>query len=145
MRIEERMLTGKFLQELWELNNSCFVEAERPTFGMFEYLATQGDTFAAYTYTSQLAGLAIVTEKENAPHLWTLAVKEKFRCDGFGRGLLEEVHEVFPIITLTTRVDNAHAQVLYLKSGYRVEKVLRNYYPGGIDGLFMRRKDYGKD
>jgi ribosomal protein S18 acetylase RimI-like enzyme len=140
MKIEASALTGNLLRELWELNNACFPEAERPDFGMFEYIATQGTVFAIYSYRSELAGLAVVTEKEGGPHLWTIAVKCHFRCDGYGGELLDEVHNAFPTITLTTRIDNVGAQVLYLKHGYRVERILKRYYPNKIDGLFMRRK-----
>ena len=138
MKIKASALTGNLLRELWELNNACFPEAERPDFGMFEYIATQGTVFAVY-FKSELAGLAVVTEKEGGPHLWTLAVKHEFRCDGFGSELLNWVHRDFPNITLTTRIDNVGAQVLYLKHGYRVERILKGYYPNRIDGLFMRR------
>ena len=146
MRLTEKELTGDMLRELYELNNPCFPLDEQPPFAMFEYQATRGNVFVRYSDDcTKKWGLAIVTDREGGHHLWTLAVKGTVRGQGVGGDLLCEVHKSFPEITLHTRIDNIPAQVLYLKNGYRVERVMRGYYPNKIDGLFMRRKDYGKD
>ena len=146
MRLTESELTGDLLRELHALNNSCFPKELQPPFGEFEYQATRGNVFILRTPTlEQLVGLAIVTDREGGHHLWTLAVGEIYRGWGFAKKLLNEIHAAFPEITLNTQVDNVAAQVLYLKNGYRVEKVSRWYYPNNVDGVFMRRKNYGQD
>jgi ribosomal protein S18 acetylase RimI-like enzyme len=137
MRLTEGQFTGDLLRELHELNNSCFCEAEQPSFGVFEFNATTYDTFVPSIYSPR--GLAIVILKQGEPHLWTLAVGEDFRRLGYAQELLDEVHGNFPEITLNTRIDNTPAQMLYLKNGYRIEKVSRGYYPNNVDGVFMRR------
>src|SRR5271165_2372350 len=145
MKITEKELTGDMLRALHALNNSCFPKELHPPFGEFEYQATRGNVFVVYNPQVELVGLAIVTDREGGHHLWTLAVSERYRSLGYAKRLLDEIHKDFPEITLNTQIDNVAAQVLYLKNGYRIERVLRGYYPNKIDGVFMRRKNYGQN
>ena len=139
MRLKPNQLTGELLRRLWALNNSCFDKDEHPSFGIFEYHATNGAVYATPNEASPV-GIAIVTPHTHEPHLWTLAVAKENRRAGYGEDLLCEVLGDFHEITLHTRVDNGPAQMLYLKYGFRVEKIAKNYYPNRVDGLFMRRK-----
>lgn len=138
MRLKPNQLTGELLRRLWALNNSCFDKDEHPSFGIFEYHATNGAVYVTPNEVCPL-GLAIVTTP-HFPHLWTLAVEAESRRKGYGEDLLCQVLGDFHEITLHTRVDNARAQMLYLKYGFRVEKIAKNYYPNRVDGLFMRRR-----
>ena len=134
MLIADKDKSGPLLRHLCSVNNMCFPAEERPSQGMFEYEAETGFLFV----TPDKWGLAIV-KQQNGAHLWTLAVHPDMRRLGHGQSLLMEVNDLFRDITLHTRVDNVPAQLLYLKNGYRVEKVLKGYYPNKIDGLLMRR------
>lgn len=142
MKLKPEEKTGDMIRELQAINNSGFTRTERPTSGMFEYFVNENDVFIVRRL-GEVAGFAIVDNFAGDRRIWTIAVRPKDRELGFAKELLREIDTYTFLgkdIVLTTRVDNTPALVLYLKSGYVIEKVLRNFYPGGVDGIFMRRK-----
>lgn len=67
-------------------------------------------------------------------HITNVAVLEDYRKQGIGDALMHKLEEVAEEkemigITLEVRMNNAAAQKLYYKHGYRAEGLRKNYYP----------------
>ena len=78
-------------------------------------------------------------------HIVTLDVAEKFRRQGVGTRLLEEMEEHFVFqgvraVLLETSVENKSGIAFWEKHGYRTEAVVKKYYLGKIDAFEMRKK-----
>ncbi len=60
---------------------------------------------------------------------------------GLGRRLLTASEETLDgsAIYLTVRASNTPASMLYQQAGYRQVRVKRRWYPGGEDGIEMRK------
>jgi ribosomal-protein-alanine N-acetyltransferase len=84
--------------------------------------------------------------KEASFHITNIAITEKFRRKGYGRKLLnfiEKIATTYRIkkISLEVRRSNCIAQDMYRKYGYKVIRVLKNYYQEEKeDALVMEKK-----
>lgn len=124
------------------LNTFAFPSDYRASSLSLQFAYENGDTFITAVGERYLA-FAIVTKQNGQPHLWAIGTDPRYRGEGIGGRLLDEViniyqREAYEYIELTVRVDNP-AQKLYFDKGFRVRQVLKNYYDGGFDGLRMRR------
>jgi ribosomal protein S18 acetylase RimI-like enzyme len=135
-------------EEIKIIDNLCFhgVEAPPPTellrqFQMSDVFITRFDIMKGLGYGPVVA-YAIVRKFPDIAILWQIAVTPSSQGNGFGSELLKEINAAYQDrpIELTVKVDNDRAQVLYLKHGYRVTNVLRNYYKPEGHGLLMRRE-----
>jgi len=84
--------------------------------------------------------------KEVSFHITNIAITEKFRRRSYGRKLLnfiEKIADTHKInkISLEVRRSNCIAQDMYRKYGYKVIRVLKNYYQEEKeDALVMEKK-----
>ena len=77
-----------------------------------------------------------------------VAVTNKFRGQGIATHLLSEMEHSFPkeiddvveTITLEVRESNEAAKALYLKNGYELVVVKKNYYKDGENALYMLKR-----
>lgn len=72
----------------------------------------------------------------------TIGVLPEYEGHGFGRAMLEQMHERAheqgaERILLEVRADNPRAQRLYERNGYRAIHVRRGYYDDGTDAIIM--------
>lgn len=72
----------------------------------------------------------------------TIGVLPEYEGHGFGRAMLEQMHERAreqgaERILLEVRADNPRAQHLYERNGYRAIHVRRRYYEDGTDAIIM--------
>lgn len=72
----------------------------------------------------------------------TIGVLPEYEGHGFGRAMLEQMHERArelgaERILLEVRADNPRAQRLYERNGYRAIHVRRRYYEDGTDAIIM--------
>ncbi len=72
----------------------------------------------------------------------TIGVLPEYEGNGFGRAMLEQMHERAreqgaERILLEVRADNPRAQRLYERNGYRAIHVRRGYYDDGTDAIIM--------
>lgn len=72
----------------------------------------------------------------------TIGVLPEYEGRGFGRAMLEQMHERAreqgaERILLEVRADNPRAQRLYERNGYRAIHVRRGYYDDGTDAIIM--------
>ena len=79
-------------------------------------------------------------------HITNIAITEKFRRKGYGRKLLKFIEKIAAThkikkISLEVRRSNCIAQDMYKKYGYKVIRVLKNYYQEEKeDALVMEKK-----
>ncbi len=133
-----------FEDDIVELNKASFFGEERAPDGVVRDIFRTAPAVFAFYSDRNLLGAALVTDKFGEPYIWSIAVAEKSRGQGIGGALLEEIAlyaRELPAsgISLTVNANNADAQRLYLKAGYRVMKFLPNYYGKNGSGLLMRR------
>jgi ribosomal protein S18 acetylase RimI-like enzyme len=129
------------------IDHQCFVGVEAPPADELLRQFEMNDVFILrFDYMKGLGfgpivGYAIVRQFPDIALLWQIAVSPSDQGYGHGTILLHEVNAAYNIpIELTVKVDNDRAQVLYLKNGYRVKNLLRNYYKPEGHGLLMRRE-----
>ncbi len=138
-------------EDIVELHDASFEHWERAPRGILRTQYDTGQVFVMYQNEygcRTLLGFLIRTSKHGEPYVWAVAVRKQSRGQGIGKALIDEaVCEVRENglrwskgIGLTVNVDNTDAIRLYLKEGFRVTKVLIDYYGPGGDGIFMRKK-----
>ena len=97
------------------------------------------DSVVAY-----IAGVIVRHSSRRVAQIHSMAVMPAWRKHGIGSMLLEyfekkAASERCQLVTLEVRRTNRSAQSLYSRFGYTVEKVLKDYYAAGSDGLEMRK------
>jgi ribosomal protein S18 acetylase RimI-like enzyme len=137
-------------QEIQIINHQCFHGAEAPPptellrqFENADVFILRCDHMTGLDF-GPIVAYASVQAYPSISTIWQIAVSPKEQGLGHGTLLLHEVINAYKTpISLTVKVDNDRAQVLYLKSGFRVKSVLKNYYKPEGDGLLMRREFNG--
>ncbi len=140
-----RPLTIAQLDEVWRLDQRCFVDGEAYSRDTFEYLLTAPEcvSYRAVTQGGMMVGFIVgLIEPDHTGHVTTLGVAPEYRRRGIARQMLEKVEDGFRrrdvrIIRLEVRSINNGAQQLYRDLGYIVTQRLPRYYSNGGDGLLM--------
>lgn len=140
-----RPLTLAQLDELWRLDQRCFVDGEAYSRDTFEYLLTSPDCIAyrAVTDDGTMTGFIVgLIEPDRTGHVTTLGVAPEHRRRRIANRMLEKVEEGFRrrhvrVARLEVRAVNTGAQDLYRNIGYTVTQRLPRYYSNGGDGLLM--------
>ena len=144
-RYDVRPLTITQLDEVWRLDQRCFVDGEAYSRDTFEYLLTAPEcvSYRAVTQGGMMVGFIVgLIEPDHTGHVTTLGVAPEYRRRGIARQMLEKVEDGFRrrdvrIIRLEVRSINNGAQQLYRELGYIVTQRLPRYYSNGGDGLLM--------
>ena len=154
MKLTSEQKTVDVYTRLRSINDECFYDIDNPPVSEFLMRFEQGDVFVLRfdhmlgVGKGAIVAYAIVDTASPNAHLWQIATSPNHRGHGYATDLLKEIESEYSGkkfgITLTVRVDNTTAQVLYLKNGYRVESVLHEYFGPETDGLYMRKEFYGK-
>ena len=141
MKLTSAEKTTEMLNTLRGVSDQCF-NIDSPPESEFSWRFEAGDVFILRFDPmlgigfGPVVAYAICTPMN---FLWQIATFPPYRGRGFATDLLKEIFEEYKgDIELTVRLDNATAQMLYLKNGFRVVSVLRKYFPPE-DGLLMRR------
>lgn len=140
-----RPLTLAQLDELWRLDQRCFVDGEAYSRDTFEYLLTSPECVAyrAVTGDGTMTGFIVgLIEPDHTGHITTLGVAPEHRRRRIANRMLEKVEEGFRrrlvrVARLEVRAVNTGAQDLYRNLGYIVTQRLPRYYSNGGDGLLM--------
>jgi ribosomal protein S18 acetylase RimI-like enzyme len=142
MRLTNEQKTVEMFNAIAKMNEEIFAEDERAPREKLKTHFLQDDIYVVLTTelgAQDPIGFAFVTER-GGPYLMIMAVASAYRGYGYGKWLLDEITGNYPgaAMTLTCKVDNVSAQVLYLRNGFRPVRVIPRYY-GETDGLLMRR------
>ena len=92
-----------------------------------------------------IAGFILTEENPPLAHIVTLDVAESHRRQGIGSQLLTASESNLGLrgvrtVLLETATSNAAGVAFWQRHGYRIEAVLKNYYPGRLDAYEMRKR-----
>jgi ribosomal protein S18 acetylase RimI-like enzyme len=144
MKLSDREKDRDMLTRLLAISDQSFSGVERPPYEVFRDHFNDSDVFVDCSIRP--AAFAIVTDR-GGPYIWSIAVQPSLRKQGIGAALLREVIAYYRNqeqmhIALTCKVDNVPAQILYLKTGFRPVRVMKEYYAKEGDGVTMRMPLY---
>jgi len=145
VRYDIRPLTVSQLDEVWRLDQRCFVDGEAYSRETFEYLLTASESvsYRAVASGGAMVGFVIgLVEPDHTGHVTTVGVAPEHRRRHLARRLMQNVEEGFRrrnvrLVRLEVRSLNTAAQRLYKNFGYSVTQRLPKYYSNGGDGLLM--------
>lgn len=137
------------LEEIYQIEVECFPE-DAFTLSFIKSLIEDPDfIFLVATLNERIAGF-VVGALENfrgktVGHIYSIDVKSEYRGRGIGSLLLKSIEETLreagaKECYLEVRIDNLVARSLYFKFGYRVFRVLKNYYGAGKDGILLMKR-----
>jgi ribosomal protein S18 acetylase RimI-like enzyme len=142
---EIRSLTISQLDEVWRLDQRCFIDGEAYSRETFDYLLTAPESvsFRAVTAGGVMAGFVIgLVEPDHTGHVTTVGVAPEHRRRNLAKRLMGTVEDGFRkrnvrLVRLEVRTLNVAAQKLYESLGYSITQKLPKYYSNGGDGLLM--------
>lgn len=140
-------LTSAQLDEVWRLDQRCFVDGEAYSRDTFDYLLSAPECVAYRIVTTEGAMVGFIVgliEPGATGHITTLGVAPEHRRRHIARRMMERIEQGFrqrgcTSVRLEVRTVNLGAQRLYTQIGYTVTQRLPNYYSNGGDGLLMIR------
>jgi len=144
-RYDVRPLTISQLDEVWRLDQRCFIDGEAYSRETFEYLLTAPESisYRAVTAGGVMVGFVIgLVEPDHTGHVTTVGVAPEHRRRSLAKRLMAQVEDGFRrrnvrMVRLEVRSLNGAAQKLYQNLGYTITQKLPKYYSNGGDGLLM--------
>lgn len=135
-----RMETTLFPADAWHID-MFLEELTHPTrtYYMLELPVENPEGDEGSWRTIGYCGTMVVADTADVQ---TIGVLPEYEGNGFGRAMLEQMHERAreqgaERILLEVRADNPRAQRLYERNGYRAIHVRRGYYDDGTDAIIM--------
>ncbi|MEM2168297.1 MAG: GNAT family N-acetyltransferase [Candidatus Bathyarchaeia archaeon] len=132
------------LRVLYDIEVECFREDSFPLHYIARFLEDPTFITLVTTLEGRIIGY-IAAHVENFEgkrmgHIYSIAVRSEYRRRGAGSRLLEAIEEILrqsgvKVCYLEARRDNIAAINFYLKHGYRIFEVLKDYYGAGGDGI----------
>jgi ribosomal-protein-alanine N-acetyltransferase len=135
--------TSKDVKKLWHLEQEIFDIHNFPlSLASFYYHIKRNKVFL-YRIENQIVGYCLWLKSKHSMRLYSIGVSPHFRSQGVAKKLLEYslVHLDTPCLTLEVRCNNHQAIALYERYDFKIMKLLKGYYPNGIDGYKMLKKN----
>ncbi|HUI74234.1 MAG TPA: N-acetyltransferase [Candidatus Acidoferrum sp.] len=145
MPLAIRSYTPADFTALHRLDEKCFPPGIAYSKNLLRYFLTQP---AAECLVAEDLGkiVGFILTEENPPlaHIITLDVDASRRRQGVGTLLLNESENNLALrgvrtVLLETATTNDSGVAFWQRHGYRIEAVLKNYYPGHLDAYEMRK------
>ena len=141
-----RAATVADLDALLEIEQRCF-DTDRLTRRSFRHMLTRAKAITlVHERDGDLDGYALVLFHAGTAlaRLYSFAVRPECQGRGVGARLLETAEAVtlehgYAALRLEVRQDNAAAQTLYRRAGYRELESLPDYYEDHADGLRLEK------
>jgi ribosomal-protein-alanine N-acetyltransferase len=141
-----RQSDAKDFPALFKLDQKCFPTGIAYSKTMLKHFMAQPGAECLVALNEDEIVAFLLTE-ENPPlgHVMTLDVAEAHRRKGVGSLLLRESENNLRFrgvrtMLLETATTNAAGIAFWQRHGYRIEAVLKNYYPGHLDAYEMRKR-----
>lgn len=146
MSIAIRQADAKDFSALFKLDQKCFPAGIAYSKTMLKhFLTVPGAECLVATENSQIVAFLLTQENPPLAHVTTLDVGESHRRKGIGTLLLSESENNLRFrgvrtMLLETAITNEAGVAFWQRHGYRIEAVLKNYYPGHLDAYEMRKR-----
>ncbi|QKF65418.1 GNAT family N-acetyltransferase [Campylobacter corcagiensis] len=122
---------------------NALLKIEEESFSEFKlsrasfYYHIKRNFLVVYEKNGEILGYALVFTYLKTPRIYSIAVSKSSRNLGVGSEILNYLTTKFNSLRLEVRSDNKTAINLYKKFGFKVIKILPNYYEN-CDGLKMK-------
>lgn len=142
MSVIVRQATEKDLSRIFEIEVSSFKEPY-PESLLYMYLKLTPELFLVVEKNGNIVGYIIgLIRLGGLGHIVSLAVDPKERRKGYGTLLLNTILEKFKKlkvhkVRLEVRVSNTAAINLYKKHGFKIARIIKNFYLNGEDAYVM--------
>ena len=130
---------------LYRLDQACFPAGIAYSKATLRYFLEQaGAECLVAGDGGKIAGFILAEHNDALAHIVTLDVAESARRQGLGSALLRQAESNLSLagartVLLETAVTNEAGIAFWKKHGYRIEAVLKRYYPGKLDAYAMRK------
>ncbi len=131
----------KHAKELLKLENELFAKDDFPLSIHSFYYHIKKNSLFIYLQDNKIAGYILWLKRRKHYRLYSLGVSENFRSSGVAQSLLlySFKHLTIPSYTLEVKTTNHSAIKLYEKNGFKIQKLLTDYYPNHCDGYLMEK------
>lgn len=146
--IKYRLARQEDFEQVLEIENECFKQPYSRKKLEYEFNENPVNKIIVAESEGKIVGFIDFLITFNSSTIMQVAVTNKFRGQGIGTQLLSEMEHSFPkeiddvveTITLEVRESNEAAKALYLKNGYELVVVKKNYYKDGENALYMLKR-----
>ena len=131
----------KHTKALLALEIELFSKDDFPlSIGSFYYHIKRNKLFI-YIQDSKIIGYILWLKRQKYYRLYSLGVSKEFRTSGVAQKLLTYSFDHLDTLafSLEVRTTNQNAIKLYEKNGFKIQKLLTDYYPDHCDGYLMKR------
>lgn len=146
--IKYRLAMQEDFEQVLEIENECFKQPYTRKELEYEFNENPVNKIIVAESEGKVIGFIDFLITFNSSTIMQVAVTSKFRGQGIATQLLSEMEHSFPkeiddiveTITLEVRESNEAAKALYLKNGYELVVVKKNYYKDGENALYMLKR-----
>lgn len=146
--IKYRLARQEDFEQVLEIENECFKQPYTRKELEYEFNENPVNKIIVAESEGKIVGFIDFLITFNSSTIMQVAVTNKFRGQGIATQLLSEMEHSFPkeiddvveTITLEVRESNEAAKALYLKNGYELVVVKKNYYKDGENALYMLKR-----
>lgn len=146
--IKYRLAKQEDFEQVLEIENECFKQPYTRKELEYEFNENPVNKIIVAESEEKIIGFIDFLITFNSSTIMQVAVTKEFRGRGIATQLLSEMERSFPkeiddlveTITLEVRESNEAAKALYLKNGYELVIVKKNYYKDGENALYMLKR-----
>lgn len=146
--IKYRLAMQEDFEQVLEIENECFKQPYTRKELEYEFNENPVNKIIVAESEGKIIGFIDFLITFNSSTIMQVAVTNKFRRQGIATQLMSEMEHSFPkeiddvveTITLEVRESNEAAKALYLKKGYELIVVKKNYYKDGENALYMLKR-----
>lgn len=143
-----RLATSEDFEQVLQIENECFKQPYSSKELEYEFNENPVNKIIVAENEGKVIGFIDFLITFNSSTIMQVAVTSKYRGRGIATQLLAEMEEYFPTeiddvvetITLEVRESNEAAKALYLKNGYEIVLLKKNYYKDGENAIYMLKR-----
>lgn len=143
-----RLATSEDFEQVLQIENECFKQPYSRKELEYEFNENPVNKIIVAEEEGEVVGFIDYLITFNSSTIMQVAVTSKHRGYGIATQLLAEMEKSFPTeiddvvetITLEVRESNEAAKALYLKNGYEIVVLKKNYYKDGENAIYMLKR-----
>lgn len=143
-----RLATSEDFEQVLQIENECFKQPYSRKELEYEFNENPVNKIIVAEEEGKVIGFIDFLITFNSSTIMQVAVTSNYRGRGIATQLLAEMEKSFPTeiddvvetITLEVRESNEAAKALYLKNGYEIVVLKKNYYKDGENAIYMLKR-----